>query len=134
MQNVFTLPFWGRWHDFGVTDEVVVYSGRQGSVAKPRVLNDSLNDCQTPRCPSPQNKTKELRQFDAVLAIIKNQSKLKVTSPSFSTNFALKRLPFLDTKSVSSAVDPVARRRAASAIGISRRQMLTPILKLQPSE
>ena len=35
MQNVFTLPLWGRWHDFGVTDEVVVYSGRQGSEAKP---------------------------------------------------------------------------------------------------
>ena len=82
----------------------------------------------------PQNKTKELRQSDAVLAIIKNQSKLKVTSPSLSTNFALKRLPFLDTKSVRSAVDPVASKRAASEMGISRRQMLTPILKLQPSE
>ena len=28
--------------------------GTPSSVAKPRVLNDSLNDCQTPRCPSPQ--------------------------------------------------------------------------------
>ena len=40
MQNVFTLPLWGRWHDFGVTDEVVIYSGRQGSEAKPRVLEN----------------------------------------------------------------------------------------------
>ena len=36
---------------------ILLWIGKNGtpsSVAKPRVLNDSLNDCQTPRCPSPQ--------------------------------------------------------------------------------
>ena len=50
MQNVFTLPLWGRWHDFGVTDEVVVYSGRQGSEAKPSPL--SRQSRQLSRCGS----------------------------------------------------------------------------------
>ena len=71
---------------------------------------------------------------DLTLCISHAQSNLKLISPSLRTSFALKRFPFLDTKSVSTVVSPVASRRAASDIGISRRQMLTPILKPQPSE
>ena len=39
---------------FSVSILHFAFIGTPSSVAKPRVLNDSLNDCQTPRCPSPQ--------------------------------------------------------------------------------
>ena len=37
-----------------------------GSVAKPRVLNDSPVDCQTPRCPSPQARQGDHAVVDEV--------------------------------------------------------------------
>ena len=38
------------------------------------------------------------------ITFFQDQSNLNTTSLSFRTSFALKRLPFLDTKSVSNAV------------------------------
>ncbi len=37
-----------------MSDPEVPEPAGETSVAKPRVLNDSPVDCQTPRCPSPQ--------------------------------------------------------------------------------
>ena len=63
----------------------------------------------------------------------KNYEKSNTTLPSLRMRAASNLLPVLEMKPVSFAVFPSARRRLASFIGISRLQMVTPILKSHPS-